>query len=203
MTSKKKKFSSFNQKQAFQQLGISDLHLWQLQTQPRQPSDFFEQRRARLQHFDLKVSERAKELLIDAICEEALEGHDKLKIWKAAPLQSDFVAGEVDYLVAKKQGYIENPMLCVIEPKKDDFLQGLAQCLVAMQACQWNNQQSDQTIDIFGIVTNGDIWKFYKLITSGEVYETLPYSIIDMAGILGVLDNIFQQCEQHLNLAQL
>jgi hypothetical protein len=94
-------------------------------------------------------------------------------------------------------------MLCVIEAKKDDFLQGLAQCLVAMQACQWNNQHSDQTIDIFGIVTNGDIWKFYKLITSGEVYETLPYSIIDMAGILGVLDNIFQQCEQHLNLAQL
>jgi hypothetical protein len=50
-----------------------------------------------------------------------------------------------------------------VEAKKDDFGQGLAQCLVEMQACQWRNTQINKKIDVFGIVTNGDTWKAYKL----------------------------------------
>jgi hypothetical protein len=88
--------------------------------------------------------------------------------------------------------------ILIFKKFKDDFEQGLAQCLVEMQACQWQNQQLGKIIDIFGIVTNGEGWKFYKLQTTGEVYETLLYSIGDIENVLGLLHSIFYCCEQNL-----
>jgi hypothetical protein len=35
-------------------------------------------------------------------------------------------------------------------------------CLAQMQACQWENQQVGRSIDILGIVSNGNAWAFYK-----------------------------------------
>lgn len=194
----KKSFSSFRYKDAFKQLNITNLVTWQIEVQPIDPSDFFQQRLSRLQCFDLQSYERSKELLIDAICEEAIQQFETLKIWKGANLESDVVAGEVDYLVAERKAYLEAPLVCIIEAKKDDFEQGLAQCLVEMQACQWNNAQLGKVITIFGIVTNGEGWKFYRLDPNNQVYETVLYSMSDLSSVLGILHEIFQVCEQNL-----
>jgi flagellar biosynthesis regulator FlbT len=197
---KKKNFSGFDKKQAFKQLNLKDLIPWSIEAPSVPVSDFFQRRLARLKrHFDLESYEESKKLLIDAICEEGLEGFEQLKIWKGAVLESDILNGNVDYLVAENQRYLEAPMLCIVEAKKDDFEQGLAQCLVEMQACQWQNQQLNKAIDVFGIVTNGDTWKFYKLAITGVAYETLPYALIDLEAILGTLRYLFQQCEQNLD----
>lgn len=67
-----------------------------------------------------------------------------------------------------------------------------------MQACQWQNRQADRDIDVLGIVTNGEGWQFYRLATTGEVYETPLYSVGDMALLLGRLRFVFQLCEQNL-----
>jgi hypothetical protein len=115
-------------------------------------------------------------------------------MWKAAPLEGEDTSGTVDYLLGPKKRYLENPLLCVVEAKKDDFLQGEAQCLVEMQACQWSNAQSQYAVEIYGIVTNGEVWKFYRM-NGAAVYETLPYSIGDLPRLLGILDWVFQQCE--------
>ena len=88
--------------------------------------------------------------------------------------------------------------MCVVEAKKDDFDQGLAQCLVEMSACRWNNAQNDRQIDVFGVVTNGEVWKFYTLTVNGDAYETLPYSLNDPPAILGMLHAIFLRCEQNV-----
>lgn len=73
---RKKSFSSFTYKEAFKQLGVSELQRWSISAEPVPISDFFRQRLERLQRFDLEVS---KTLLIDAICEEGLEGLERLK----------------------------------------------------------------------------------------------------------------------------
>ncbi len=85
--------------------------------------------------------------------------------------------------------------MCVVEAKKDDFEQGLAQCLVEMQACQWKNQQTGREISIAGIVTNGETWKCYKLDVTGIVYEILPYSLSNIDQVLGLLCHIFIHCD--------
>jgi hypothetical protein len=192
---KKRNFSSFRYGDAFKQVGLTELLPWEISFNSHLPSDFFRERLVRLRStFDLQNCEDSKKLLIDAICEEAMYGVAGLKIWKGADLESDTVTGFADYLVAAHRAYLETPFFCVVEAKKDDFDQGLAQCLVEMQACQWCNQQVGRTIDVFGVVTNGEGWKFYKLAIDGVGYGTMLYGIQDVAEVLGVLRRIFLDC---------
>jgi hypothetical protein len=147
--SKKKKFSSLTKKEAFEQLGLTDLIPWKLESSPIKASPFFQERIQRLkQIFSLEGYEEAKKLLIDAICEEAMLGTEHLRIWKGAQLESDIACGNVDYLIAERRRYLDIPLLCIIEAKRDDFEKGLAQCLVEMQACQWQNQQANRSMSL-------------------------------------------------------
>lgn len=196
---KKRNFASFKKSEAFKLLGLTDLLPWQVEATPVIPSAFFQERLMRLQrHFDLESGEEAKKLLIDAICDEALEGIEGVKVWKAAALEGENAIGIADYLIAENKRYLEAPFVCVVEAKKDDFEQGLAQCLVEMDACRWSNQQAGRTIEVFGIVTNGEGWKFYQLDTDQLVYETLLYSLQNLEGLLGVLQSIFRRCQENL-----
>ena len=195
---RKKSFSSFTYKEAFKQVGVSQLQRWSLAAETVPISDFFRQRLERLQRFDLESLEVSKTLLIDAICEEGLEGFERLKVWKGAYLEGEKTCGNADYLIAERRGYLEAPFVCVIEAKKDDFEQGTAQCLVEMQACQWVNQQLGRETTIYGIVTNGEGWKFYQL-GAGAVWESLLYGIGEMPILLGLLRSLFRLCEQNLN----
>lgn len=160
--SKKKNFSSLTYTEAFNQLNLTNLTHWEIEVIPVEPSALFQERlKCPEQTFNLQRYEESKKLLIDAICEEAMITSDLLRIWKGPQLEGDIATGYVDYLVAERKRYLETPLLYIIEAKKDDFEQGLAQCLVEMQACQWQNRQSDHEIDVFGIVTNGEGWRFY------------------------------------------
>lgn len=196
---KKQKFSSFNLLKALKQLGITQLQSWTIQAVAIAPSAFFQERLSRLQRvFDLRSYEESKKPLIDAICEEAILEFERLKIWKGAALESDTLIGSVDYLIAENKAYLEAPLACIIEAKKDNFEQGLAQCLVEMQVCQWQNRQLGYSIDALGMVTNGDAWQFYQLTAAGQIYETLLYSVNDLPAILGALHFVFQECQQNL-----
>jgi hypothetical protein len=197
--SKKRNFSSFSLSEAYKQLGIKTLLPWVLQPASFAPSDFFFQHLKRLHRkFDLQAYEESKKLLIDAFCEEAMEGIEKLKIWKGGKIESDVLAGNADYVIAENQDYLDTPFLCIVEAKKDDFEQGLAQCLVEMQACQWQNIQAGKAIAVSGIVTNGQGWVFYKMSLTGEVYKTRTYVSDDTAQTLGAIHFIFQECENNL-----
>ena len=179
-------------------MGITELKRWTIETKPVPISDFFQQRLERLQVFDLEDFEVSRTLLIDAICEEGLLETRRLKVWKGAYLEGADVCGNADYLIAERRAYLEAPFVCVIEAKRDDFRQGAAQCLVEMRVCQWTNQQLGEVIDICGIVTNGEGWKFYQLTASGEVSESLTSGADEMPMLLGRLRDFFKMCEQNL-----
>jgi len=196
---KKKNFSSFTPIEAFKLLGLNELTPWHFQVDPIEPTAFFRERLQRLEaSFDLQSYEESKKLLIDAICEEAILACKRLRVWKGPQLESDVTAGYVDYLVAERKRYLEAPFLCIVEAKKDDFEQGLAQCLVEMKACQYNNQQIGRAMTVFGIVTNGEGWRFYRLHLEGQVDETALYSMGNLADLLARVHYIFQHCEQNL-----
>jgi hypothetical protein len=196
--SRKKAFSRFNLKDAYQALNIKRLQLWTLDIVRIQASEDFQRLSDRFQVFDLKRSEEGRKITIDLVFVEALQAFSQLKIWKGEALESEIAHGAADYLITDNSDYVEAPLLCVAEAKKDDFEQGLAQCLVEMQACQWNNQKIGKTIDIFGIVTNGEGWKFYKLTPENQVYESILYALGELPDILGILNIIFKTCEENL-----
>lgn len=205
---KKKNFSSFTYTEAFKHLELEELRPWQFEPLTTEPSAFFLERLARLNEvFDLQSYEESKKLLIDAICEEAIYGFKSLKVWKGAQLADETTAGYVDYLVARQKRYLEAPFVCVEAAKKDDFEQGLAQCLVEMKACQANNRSiaasnpREQTgiVDVIGIVTNGGGWQFYRLREDGSVDESDLFSTGNMADLLGRLRYLFDRCDRQLS----
>jgi hypothetical protein len=196
---KKKNFSRFTVPEAFKLLGLTELNPWNPEAEPMELSPFFEQRLQRLaEAFDLQSCEESKKLLIDAICEEAILTCPHLRIWKGPQLESDVTTGYVDYLIAERKRYLETPFLCIVEAKKDDFEQGLAQCLVQMKACQHINLKVGQAIEVWGIVSNGKIWQFYRLNLKGQVDETPLYSIRNLSELLGQVRYLFQMCESNL-----
>jgi len=149
-------------------------------------------------YFDLSLSESAKALIIDAVLMEAIEKHNTLKIWKEVFIKTDTTKGIIDYLVAPKGKVYQIPLLCVVEAKKDDFEKGMAQCILEMKACQWFNNKESIQIDIYGIVSNGYAWQFYKLTPKVEILESETYSKAQLEVIIGILNMIFNKCEENL-----
>ena len=189
---KRKRFSSFNLRDALALTQVQTVHPWVMDAPSKLPSNHYQQTMDKLnQHFDLSLSESAKVLWIDMILLEALNAFDGLKIWKEASLQTQQLTGVVDYLIAPQAVVYQQPLLCVVEAKKDNFEKGMAQCLVEMYACQQLNQQD---FAVYGIVTNAVNWEFYKLSASQQLYKTVAYSEAHLEEILGILNWIFAQC---------
>lgn len=190
----KRNFLAMKLQEAMQLLGRETLIRWQIESSPRPPSDYLLTHFRHLEVFELQNSEQAKTLLIDALFAEVVADYPKLKVWKAETLETDTLTGVADYLMAPHRAYMATPFLCVTEAKRDDFEKGRVQCIAEMYACQWNNRQSGQDIVVYGIVSNGQGWQFYKLEPSGDAFETDLYAIASLPELLGVLDVICAAC---------
>lgn len=194
----KRKYSAFTLRDAMQLIPAVEFTPWEPQVQPREPSDNLQENFRRLEAFDLETSEMAKTLLMDALFAEIVPEHPKLKVWKAAALETDTLTGVADYLITPRRAYLATPLLCVAEAKRDDFVQGRAQCVAEMVACLWNNLQEGFAWDVFGIVSNGQAWQFYKLTPHKEVFETRLYVIGELSELLGTLDQLCAECTKAL-----
>ena len=179
-------------------IGREALTNWQLNTPPRLPGDTLKDILIRFDSFDLQSSEPAKTLLIDALFVEIVPLHTNLKVWKEAALNTDTLTGVADYLIAPKRAYLATPLLCVAEAKKDDFAKWRVQCLAEMAACRWNNQQRGQEKDVYGIVSNGQVWQFYRLAQEGDIFESGLYTVDDLPQLLGALDYVCGECAKNV-----
>jgi hypothetical protein len=194
----KRPYSSFTLKDAAQLVAARQFTPWQLDVPPRPPSDFLKEDLRRLKAFDLETTESAKTLLIDALFAEIVPNYDRLKVWKAVLLETDSLTGVADYLIAPHYVYLTTPLLCVAEAKRDDFVQGRAQCLAEMYACAWNNQQEGHPFEVFGIVSNGQIWQFYQLTPAGAVFESGLFTTERLPELLGILDHVCAECAKNV-----
>ena len=66
-----------------------------------------------------------------------------------------------------------------------------------MIACRDNNRQEDHETDVYGIVSNGQTWQFYKLTTQQELFETDLYVTSDLPKLLGALDYVCGACARN------
>ena len=194
----KRNFSGLKLRDAMQLIPTKDLLAWELDAPPRQPSSVIPVVMPRLKSMEMFASEAAKVLLIDTLLLEVVPEYPRLKIWKSAPLEAETVSGIADYLIAPHHAYVETPLLCAIEAKRDDFEAGQVQCIAEMAACMQNNRRDGQEIDVYGIVSNGQVWVFYKLTTSNEVLVSGLFTTDDLPKLLGVLDLVCAACAQNV-----
>ncbi len=162
-------------------------------------------------YFQAELNLVRTELVIDnsehAICENLIYPilkeiwklhREKLMLWSHESLKYDEdLSGVPDYLIAKKSPLgklvLEQPYLMVVEAKKDNFTEGWGQCLAELVAAQKLNDNSKQTL--FGIVSNGEIWEFGKLVESQFTKNSDLYTIKELEILCGVLNYLFEQCK--------
>ena len=195
---RKRNFSGMTLEEAMPLIGTVDFMEWRIEAPPRPPSDILTAYLPRLRSFDTLGSEAAKLLLVDTMLAEIVPHHATLKVWKGKPLVSPTLTGFADYLFTPRSAYVTTPLLCAAEAKKDDFEQGRAQCVAELAACREKNQAEGHDIDLFGFVSNGQTWLFYKYTTTGEIYETSEYNLENMPRLLGALDYLCAECAKRV-----
>lgn len=194
----RRNFSGLTLEEAMRMVVAENFIRWDLDVALRPESEILRANLRRLESFELSGSEAAKVLLIDTLLAEIVPDYPNLKIWKSAPLESDELVGVADYLIAPRRAYLSTPFLCAVEAKRDDFDAGKVQCVAEMSVCQWNNRRRNILTDVFGIVSNGQGWIFYKLTEAGAVYESGLFTIEALPTLLGVIDHVIAECAKNV-----
>ena len=105
------------------------------------------------------------------------------------------LSGYCDFLISRspEQLVIESPFIALVEAKNDNIQSGLGQCMAETIAAPIFNQRQENDIQtIYGVVTTGSIWKFFKLAGTAIEIDTDEYFINNVAKILGILINFIE-----------
>lgn len=194
----KRSFSGLTLKEAMELIPAQDIAKWTLEATARPPSDVLLAILRRLDSFDLVGSEPAKVMLIDTLLGEIVPLYPQLKVWKGEALESGTVTGTADYLIAPRRAFVDKPLLCAIEAKRDDFEAGQIQCIAEMAVCQQNNSRSGLETDVYGIVSNGQGWVFYRLTQASEILVSGLFTTNDLPTLLGALDHVCAACAAYV-----
>jgi hypothetical protein len=123
------------------------------------------------ENFDVFGSEASRcESIIYPILREACKGFIRdYSLWSHKSIAvDDVLTGTPDYIVAKRselgKNVLDFPLVLVAEAKQNDFARGWGQCLAEMVAAQRLNGNAE--LAVYGIVTDGEIWQFGRLVGS-------------------------------------
>jgi hypothetical protein len=98
--------------------------------------------------------------------------------------------GFCDFLISRsrQQSFIKSPVVAIVEAKNDNIKSGYAQCMAEMIAAKiFNEREGKEVENIFGVVTNGNQWKFLKLNKDTIYIDLNDYYIISPEKIMGIL----------------
>lgn len=96
--------------------------------------------------------------------------------------------GVCDFLISRspEQLAVEAPAIVVVEAKKSDLKSGTGQCIAEMVAAQRFNQAKGQPIQaIYGCITSGTAWRFFKLEGQTITIDLMDYPLPPPDQILG------------------
>lgn len=118
--------------------------------------------------------------------------------------EEDGLVGIPDYIadpVSDVGTTLVKPVLCVAEAKKDNFNEGWAQLLAELIAVKRFN--NDDTMEIFGIVTSGEIWKFGKLKEKLLTMEVVPFSALEnLKKLFNIVNWLFSEAKKNPGIIQ-
>lgn len=124
--------------------------------------------------------------------------YSKFVFWSHQSLTYDpNLAGFPEYILAKRSPLgkvvFDKPYFLLVEAKQDNFENGWTQCLAEMIAAQKLKEKPEQ--EVFGIVSNGEVWQFGKLKANIFTKNKDSYLINDLNRLFAAINYIFQQCE--------
>lgn len=156
-----------------------------------------------LKELPYKVSEASIcENLIYPVLKEAWKSYrDILSIWSHQSItdENGFLTIP-DYLISKRSELgkviFDFPVLAVIEAKKDNFTNGWTQCCLDMIKIRELNQ--NETMTVYGLVTNGEIWEVGKLEKQKFVLYRKRFFIEELETLFNGLISVLELCKLQL-----
>lgn len=143
-------------------------------------------------NMDIYTSESSRcENIIYPILREVYKDFiDKYTLWSHKSITYDAkLNGTPDYLFSTKselgKTVLGFPIVIVVEAKKNDFSEGWGQCLAELIAVQKLNKAEE--IPVYGIVTDGELWQFGKLVSDEFTKSKLRITITDLDKIFGTI----------------
>ncbi|MDE0089080.1 MAG: hypothetical protein OXU23_25400 [Candidatus Poribacteria bacterium] len=169
-----------------------------VKTKDLNPSEQFQQElEFSRQHFNIFGSEASRcEIVIFPILREVYKGYaDNYALWIKEPITYDeTLNGTPDYLIATKSELgmpvLGTPLIMLVEAKKNDFEQGWGQCLAELVAAQKINDNT--TLPVHGIVTDGILWQFGRLVEDAFTRNRTNYSLDNLPVLFGAVDSVFK-----------
>lgn len=98
--------------------------------------------------------------------------------------------GACDYLLSRspERFFLSQPVVAVVEAKREDIVGGLGQCVAAMVGAQvFNARQGGAETTVYGVVTTGNVWRFLKLDGTTVTIDRPEYYLDRVGKILGIL----------------
>ncbi|MGB3755384.1 MAG: hypothetical protein WBA07_03310 [Rivularia sp. (in: cyanobacteria)] len=98
--------------------------------------------------------------------------------------------GVCDFLISRspEQLTVEAPAIVIVEAKKSDLKSGIGQCISEMVAAQRFNEARGKLIDtIYGCVSSGTQWRFFKLEGQTVTIDLMDYSLPPVEQIVSFL----------------
>jgi len=156
------------------------------------------------------LSLRRNYITENAICESiispiltVISKNNNLPVWSHVRFDvspEEGLAGIPDFIIAPASDIgttFEKPVICVAEAKRENFNEGWAQAIAEMVASQRFN--GDENIEIFGIVTTGNIWQFGKLQQNILTMEIISYSAIEnLRKLMNIINWLFGEALRNI-----
>lgn len=166
------------------------------------PQNLIDEFKFNKENIDVFSSEASRsELIISPLLREVYKNHSKnYSFWIQKSISFDeILTGTPDYIFSKRSSLgktvLETPIVIVVEAKKNDFEQGWGQCLAQLVASQKINN-NDQN-PIYGIVTDGNLWQFGKLVENVFTINEHNYTIDHLKELYGALEYIADTIEEN------
>lgn len=144
------------------------------------------------------VSEKSRsEFLVAPVLLAVKEiNENRIQIFSGQTLNIDAnlgLTGECDFILSKTEPtpILREPIMAVVEAKKNDIELGLGQCIAQMAAAKiFNLRRENDFKEIFGCVTTGETWQFLKLEESDVIVDSSRFFISEVGKILGVFKSV-------------
>lgn len=144
------------------------------------------------------VSEKSRsEFLVAPVLLAVKEiNENRVQVFSGQTLNVDAnlgLTGECDFILSKTEPtpILREPIMAVVEAKKNDIELGLGQCIAQMAAAKiFNLRKGNDFKEIFGCVTTGETWQFLKLEENLAIVDTNRFFISEIEKILGVFRSI-------------
>jgi len=104
--------------------------------------------------------------------------------------------GFCDFLLAlgSEQLVVSAPVVALVETKKADPGEGIAQCIAEMLGAQRFNENRNENIPvIYGASTSGVLWRFLRLTDKTVEIDLQDYHIDEPDRIVGILKSLIEE----------